>query len=468
MLAALPIAHLNATMKISKSILTTLTALAPALAAAGADISFVGQSKEVLVYVPERNTGLDHIYVAYDVSEISEMRVAATGGCAISKYSNLGGGYAIPVDFHIDGSEAIVDHPEGDCGYIIEAGGSTEYIWIVDYRQHMLSFGSAVEVLPQDCDNTRLTVDANAGAIHYYSIDGRQCELDRDIEVAYNTLEWNDDAEGYVQTRQSRTLPHLTSTLTVTPPIYCNSVFDFSGDRFLAGWQMERHMESQLVYANGIAAHTTAEQTNEPDTGEDSDPSNMIKTEVAGIGGSAPVDMTFRAWVTDAVAHTEWQIAADEMFENIDYRFTEQNLDYSFTEEGTYYVRFVASNSDGSCETYGDTYTIGVGSSDLRIPNAFTPNDDGINDVWKVAYRSLLSFSCTIFDRYGTQIYHFTDPSKGWDGRYKGKLVKPGVYFYVIEAKGADGRSYKKGGDINIIKSKKYSNNEGGGGSSVE
>jgi len=158
------------------------------------------------------------------------------------------------------------------------------------------------------------------------------------------------------------------------------------------------------------------------------------------------------------VIHNEWQIARDQDFEHIDYRFNEQNLDYTFTEEGTYYVRFMGSNADGSCETAGETYTVGIGSSDLRIPNAFTPNEDGVNDVWKVAYRSLLEFSCTIFDRYGNELFHFKDPTQGWDGKYKGKYVKPGVYFYVIEAKGADGTRYKKGGDINLIRSKRYSN----------
>ena len=220
---------------------------------------------------------------------------------------------------------------------------------------------------------------------------------------------------------------------------------------------MELHIESPLVYANGLSVQTMAEQTNSPsDDDPDADPSNVIKTDTQGLGGSAPADISFRAYITDAVIHNEWQIASDPDFEYIDYRFNEQNLDYTFTEEGTYYVRFIGSNSDGTCETAGETYTIGIGSSELRIPNAFTPNEDGVNDVWKVGYRSLLNFSCSIFDRYGNEITHSTDPSKGWDGKYKGKYVKPGVYFYVIEAQGADGKKYKKGGDINIIKSKRY------------
>ena len=50
----------------------------------------------------------------------------------------------------------------------------------------------------------------------------------------------------------------------------------------------------------------------------------------------------------------------------------------------------------------------------------------------------------------------FSDPSQGWDGKYKGKYVKTGTYYYVIQARGADGRKYNLKGDINIIN---YRNN---------
>lgn len=50
---------------------------------------------------------------------------------------------------------------------------------------------------------------------------------------------------------------------------------------------------------------------------------------------------------------------------------------------------------------------------------------------------------------------HPLDPSQGWDGRYKGRLVDPGAYYYVVKARGADGKSYNLGGDINIIRRKR-------------
>ena len=80
-----------------------------------------------------------------------------------------------------------------------------------------------------------------------------------------------------------------------------------------------------------------------------------------------------------------------------------------------------------------------------------------------MAYRSLIEFRCSIFDRYGAEIISFDDPSQGWDGKRGGKVVKPGVYFYVIEAVGSDGKKYKKSGDINIIGSKRYGESSAGG-----
>ena len=69
-----------------------------------------------------------------------------------------------------------------------------------------------------------------------------------------------------------------------------------------------------------------------------------------------------------------------------------------------------------------------------------------------------------IFNRYGTQLFYFDNPEDGWDGKYNGKLVPPGVYFYVIEAKGSDGKQYKKGGDINILRYNPNGRNNGGSG----
>lgn len=72
--------------------------------------------------------------------------------------------------------------------------------------------------------------------------------------------------------------------------------------------------------------------------------------------------------------------------------------------------------------------------SHLTIPNAFTPDGDGLNDVFKIVgheFERLLNFS--IYNRYGQEVFHTQDINKGWDGTIKGELAKPDTYIYVIE-----------------------------------
>lgn len=426
------------------------------------DISFIGSSHKILDYQGEKSTGLDKIYVIYDTSQLESILLNdVTASVKAERYSNLGGGYAEELPLRIEGTRAYIDRPEGDMGYIINDGDHPYYFWVVDYAQHYLTLDSAKADESQECENTRIIISGSGAAIHYYSIDGRQCTLSRGITLDYNNLEWSESSEYYNQISVQKEINYISNPVIITPPIYCNTYIHIAGDQFLKQWGQERGIESSLITPNGISCETIAEQTNTPEQDDDGPGLNIISSDTNGMGGSAPADISFKAYTTDAVIHNEWQIASDPDFEYIDYRFNEQNIDYTFDKEGQYYVRYIGSNADGSCETIGETYTISIGASELRIPNAFSPNGDGVNDEWKVGYRSLLTFKCSIFDRYGNEIITFNDPSQGWDGKYKGKTVKPGVYFYVIEATGADGKKYKKGGDINIIKSKKNSGSNG-------
>jgi len=151
-----------------------------------------------------------------------------------------------------------------------------------------------------------------------------------------------------------------------------------------------------------------------------------------------------------------WEFASDPEFENVTLQFNQDELDQTFTEAGTYYVRYRVANADGTCEYYGETYTVTVSESELVCPNIFSPGStEGVNDIWKVSYKSLVEFHCWIFNRWGNLVCEFTDPGSGWDGTYHGRLVDTGVYYYVVTALGSDGVKYKKRGDITILRYKK-------------
>jgi gliding motility-associated-like protein len=68
------------------------------------------------------------------------------------------------------------------------------------------------------------------------------------------------------------------------------------------------------------------------------------------------------------------------------------------------------------------------------MPNAFTPNGDGLNDVFGVVqkYDYVNQFHMSIFNRWGQMIYETSDINKGWDGTYKGNQCILGAYVYRI------------------------------------
>ena len=96
-----------------------------------------------------------------------------------------------------------------------------------------------------------------------------------------------------------------------------------------------------------------------------------------------------------------------------------------------------------------------VDSSLVDVPNVFTPNGDGMNDIFKVKTRSLENFQGVILNRWGRKVYEWTDPQGGWDGRIHGKYATPGTYFYIITARGREKNNpprYVKKGAVMLIR----------------
>lgn len=440
-----------------------LPVLLPALAQA-AGVSFQGAKLPVQSVNPDKNTGLNKIYVAYDMDGLSMVYHASSNSpVTVYRYSSLGGGYAEEVQgVTKSGLNYTIPNPQGELGYIIEEGDSRFYLWLVDYSKHRLTLSGITPASEQECDMTVLNLSGSGDPIHYYTINGRQCTLDQEIKLSYYTLEYSDDDRLFHQVEAEKNLESFSEHVYLTPAPLCDTRFHISGDRFLHAWNWTQQAESDNFSTPAVAVHTYADQTPES-TDPDYKSNQMSSTSDSGLGGSAPAEIVFTAIPSDACIHYEWQFATDEDFENLTYRFNERDLTHIFNEEGTTYVRFVGSNADGTCEAYGDTFTVNIGSSDLKCPNAFSPGtSEGVNDEWKVSYRSIIDFQCWIFNRHGRQLAHWTNPSQGWDGKVGGKVVKSGVYYYVIEATGADGRKYKLSGDINVIG---YKGVNGSGGS---
>jgi len=186
--------------------------------------------------------------------------------------------------------------------------------------------------------------------------------------------------------------------------------------------------------------------------------------ENSNMSGNAPLVGRFQANpqnVGEYSANYEWRFTIDGESTPYLTRY-EENTEYTFTKAGTHNIVVYATFINGNDTiTYTQEYwdeigpmRVTISESKLEMPNAFSPNGDGINDIYKAkdGYQSIIEFHAYIFNRWGQKLYEWDDPAGGWDGKYNGKDVKQGVYFVLVKAKGADGRTFNIRRDVNLLR----------------
>ncbi|MDR0982751.1 MAG: gliding motility-associated C-terminal domain-containing protein [Culturomica sp.] len=113
---------------------------------------------------------------------------------------------------------------------------------------------------------------------------------------------------------------------------------------------------------------------------------------------------------------------------------------YVYMHPGYYPVKMVVTNTNGinACTDTSESVYIVVYESFVDMPNVFTPNDDGVNDIFRAGTQSVEQFSGMILNRWGRTVYEWQDPAGGWDGKINGKDASPGTYYYIIKARGRE------------------------------
>jgi gliding motility-associated-like protein len=99
-----------------------------------------------------------------------------------------------------------------------------------------------------------------------------------------------------------------------------------------------------------------------------------------------------------------------------------------------------------------DAYTPGCIDTDAFVPNTFTPNGDGENDVFRVKGIKLDEVYLAVYNRWGEPVFETNDLSKGWDGRYKGRAAEVGVYGWYLKVKCVNGLETFKKGNVTLIR----------------
>lgn len=89
---------------------------------------------------------------------------------------------------------------------------------------------------------------------------------------------------------------------------------------------------------------------------------------------------------------------------------------------------------------------------EVFVPNSFSPNNDGLNDLQCVLGNCIISFDFIIFNRWGEQVFQSVYQDKCWDGTYRGQPVQSGIYIYKLSATTKEGERIEKTGNITVIR----------------
>jgi len=130
---------------------------------------------------------------------------------------------------------------------------------------------------------------------------------------------------------------------------------------------------------------------------------------------------------------------------------TSRDPRHVFEEEGIYSVTLTAINENG-CESIDTVIVQSYPEMRTYVPNSFTPNGDGLNDMFGMTGEAYMGYVITIYNRWGQELYHGVHyDANAWDGTLNGTLVPRGLYLYKIEVVPPAGMNVKLEGTITVL-----------------
>lgn len=403
-----------------------------------------------LSLIAQLHTVSNSIY--YNDPVNSTMEVFLTGASTVNiSYTGTAQGAYQWYEFNTSGSASPISgansttlmNASSDKGYYITIGGNPtgRYVWVSNYAAALPHFESLnIPNTDDACTYTTLDFVENAPDAYYYTKAGLKVTIVRKFKAIYTTLD-KDKAEKGDFTPITANV-EISSNKKVPAP-FLDTTFKIVDD-YAQQLGLDASITSPETYqAVAVVSHVKEEI-------EAREANNQVATEDGTY--SAPMQATFTAVSNEPVAaFFVWTIYKDGATEPV-VRYTDRTLRYTFEESGSYIVNLEVNDRTSKCFAEPYQFTCTIVESFIDIPNVFSPGTSpGVNDEFKVAYKSITKFKAYITNRWGQKLFEWSDPAQGWDGRFGGKLVPSGVYFYVIEWEGADGRSKVEKGHINIL-----------------
>jgi gliding motility-associated-like protein len=128
-----------------------------------------------------------------------------------------------------------------------------------------------------------------------------------------------------------------------------------------------------------------------------------------------------------------------------------ENMSTSYSESGYYEVSLIVYN-EGGCSDTLKTEVCVLADTPIFLPDIFSPNSDGNNDVLFVRSQGIISMEFSLFNAWGEKVFSSGSVDKGWDGYYRGLPSPEGIYVYTLVANLNDGNAVKFNGEITLVR----------------
>lgn len=123
-----------------------------------------------------------------------------------------------------------------------------------------------------------------------------------------------------------------------------------------------------------------------------------------------------------------------------------------FSDSGTYVLQLVCTNSSGCTDTTSKVIKVLSDQLVLVVPNVFSPNGDGINDLFQVKHNAVKTFNGRVFNRWGKLLFEWNEVTNGWNGALGDNDMTDGTYFYMITGTDIKDAAFEKKGTVLLIR----------------
>jgi gliding motility-associated-like protein len=295
------------------------------------------------------------------------------------------------------------------------------------------------------CAGFQIWAAYEKASLYYYNTETNERFDLRDSELEDNLLWYNGE-----EVVSSDLSPY------VTPPIASNSPVEYKlviTDEFKCTGEKTVDYESKVPKADFTASPMEGEA--------------VLK--VTFDNNSINYDSVYWFFYkADSIIKLEVDNNPQEIVDSVDFVLLDDAPVYEYEHTGEYQVRLVTVHINETTGNCYDTLYMGKGvfinvlASFVDLPNVFTPNADGSNDVYIVRTKSLKSLTIKIYNRWGGLVHSwsysnirssdYTIEHSVWDGKIGERMASPGVYYIVARGVGRDDKKYSKTGFIHLFR----------------